>query len=118
MSMVYSNKRKLLLSGWLKENGSVEYNTSLKLQKYLLFYELFAKIDGDYYDLSSLKGYKRGPVFSTVWAITLTNAAHLMLLQQRSIVLITMKSMLIAPKGVALSLAHYLSVNYLTLHIS
>lgn len=65
--MVYSNKRKLLLSGWLKENGSVEYNTPLKLQKYLLFYELFAKIDGDNYDLSSLKGYKRGPVFSTVW---------------------------------------------------
>lgn len=67
MDMVYSNSRKLLLSGWLKENGSTEYDSPLKLQKFLLFYEAFAKIDGDIADFSHLKGYKRGPVFSNVW---------------------------------------------------
>ena len=65
--MVFSNSRKLLLSGWLKENGNTEYNSPLKLQKFLLFYEAFAKINGDTADFSHLKGYMRGPVFSNVW---------------------------------------------------
>lgn len=65
--MVYSNSRKLLLSGWLKENGNTEYNSPLKLQKFLLFYELFTKVKGDTADFSHLRGYKRGPVFSNVW---------------------------------------------------
>lgn len=65
--MIYSNSRKLLLSGWLKENGSTEYNSPLKLQKFLLFYEAFTKINGDTADFSHLRGYKRGPVFSNVW---------------------------------------------------
>lgn len=65
--MVYSNSRKLLLSGWLKENGSTEYNSPLKLQKFLLLYEAFTKINGDKADFSHLRGYKRGPVFSNVW---------------------------------------------------
>ena len=38
--MIYSSKRKLSLSGWLKENDNVSYNTSLKLQKFLFFYEV------------------------------------------------------------------------------
>ena len=37
--MIYSSKRKLALSGWLKENYEDVYNIPLKLQKYLLFYE-------------------------------------------------------------------------------
>jgi len=65
--MVYSNRRKLLLSGWLKKNSNCEYNSPLKLQKFLLFYEAFAKINNDCADFKSLKGYERGPVFSTVW---------------------------------------------------
>lgn len=65
--MINSNPRKLRLSGWLKENGSSEYNSPLKLQKFLLFYEMFSKIEGDEADFSSLKGYKKGPVFSNVW---------------------------------------------------
>lgn len=65
--MVYSNQRKLLLSGWLKENGREEYNSPLKLQKFLLFYEAFTKIKGETADFSHLRGYKRGPVFSNVW---------------------------------------------------
>lgn len=65
--MVYSNSRKLLLSGWLKKNGNMEYNSPLKLQKFLLFYEAFTKINGDKADFSHLRGYERGPVFSNVW---------------------------------------------------
>lgn len=65
--MLYSNSRKLSLSGWLKQNGNTEYNSPLKLQKFLLFYEALAKINDDIADFSHLKGYKRGPVFSNVW---------------------------------------------------
>lgn len=65
--MIYSNNRKLCLSGWLKQNNEQEYNTPLKLQKFLLLYEAFSKVAGESTDFSHLKGYKRGPVFSHVW---------------------------------------------------
>lgn len=65
--MINSNNRKLCLSGWLKCNREQEYNTPLKLQKFLLLYEAFSKVAGETPDFSHLKGYKRGPVFSHVW---------------------------------------------------
>lgn len=65
--MISSNSRKLLLSGWLMENGKSEYDSPLRLQKFLLFYEAFTKVSGETADFSNLKGYKRGPVFSNVW---------------------------------------------------
>lgn len=65
--MIHSNKRKLCLSGWLKENSEISYNTPLKLQKFLLLYEAFAKTRGERPDFSHLRGYKKGPVFSNVW---------------------------------------------------
>ena len=65
--MIYSNYRKLCLSGWLKHHNEREYNTPLKLQKFLLLYEAFSKNAGESADFSYLKGYKRGPVFSRVW---------------------------------------------------
>ena len=65
--MINSNIRKLSLSGWLKDKDSKSYETSLKLQKFLLLYESFAKISGEQPDFSHLRGYKRGPVFSNVW---------------------------------------------------
>lgn len=65
--MIYSNERKLLLSGWLQENNKESYNTPLKLQKFLLLYEAFAKTFGERPDFSHLRGYKNGPVFSNVW---------------------------------------------------
>lgn len=65
--MIYSNERKLCLSGWLKEYNENEYNSPLKLQKFLLFYEAFSKVFGDEHDFGHLRGYKRGPVFSNVW---------------------------------------------------
>lgn len=65
--MIYSNERKLCLSGWLKENDNVSYDTPLKLQKFLLFYEAFTKVEGEQPDFGHLRGYKKGPVFSNVW---------------------------------------------------
>lgn len=57
--MICSNERKLCLSGWLKENNSTSYETPLKLQKFLLFYEAFAKVSGENPDFSHLRGYKK-----------------------------------------------------------
>ena len=65
--MIYSNERKLYLSGWLKNNDNTSYETPLKLQKFLLFYEAFTKVSGETPDFSHLRGYKKGPVFSNVW---------------------------------------------------
>lgn len=67
INMIYSNERKLSLSGWLQENNSTSYETPLKLQKFLLFYEALTKVSGDTPDFSHLRGYKKGPVFSNVW---------------------------------------------------
>lgn len=65
--MIYSNERKLCLSGWLKNRSQLAYCSPLRLQKFLFLYEAFAKNENDYADFDSLKGWKRGPVFSNVW---------------------------------------------------
>lgn len=65
--MIYSNERKLCLSGWLKQEHIEEFSTPLKFQKFLLFYESFSKTLTGEGDFSNLKGYKNGPVFSNVW---------------------------------------------------
>lgn len=63
--MTYSSERKQALVGWLINNE--DHATNLQLQKFLFFYELFSKIDGDEYELDGLKGYRNGPVFSAVF---------------------------------------------------
>lgn len=65
--MLYSNNRKLTLSGWLQKNNVSSYCSPLRLQKFLFFYEIFSKAANDAPDFARLKGYKRGPVFSSVW---------------------------------------------------
>jgi hypothetical protein len=65
--MVCSDAKKQMLSGWLKKNGNREYNSLLKLQGFLLFYELFSKINGLEADFSHLQGYKCGLIFRDVW---------------------------------------------------
>lgn len=65
--MINSSKRKLSLSGWLKENDNVSYNTSLKLQKFLFFYEVLTKIAGEQAEFNYLTGYKNDLIFSNVW---------------------------------------------------
>lgn len=67
MFMISSNIRKRCLSGWLKNNYSSSYETPIKLQKFLFFYESFSKVRGETVDFSFLKGYQKGPVFSQVW---------------------------------------------------
>ncbi len=64
--MAYSSERKQALVGWFVNNTG--FVTNVQLQKFLFFYELFSKIDGDSYELVGLKGYKNGPVFSTVFS--------------------------------------------------
>lgn len=63
--MAYSSERKQALVGWFVNNSG--FTTNVQLQKFLFFYELFSKIDGDSYELDGLKGYKNGPVFSAVF---------------------------------------------------
>jgi hypothetical protein len=63
--MANSSERKQALIGWSYNNAGFFSNT--QLQKFLFFYELFSKIDGDRYELDGLKGYKNGPVFSSVF---------------------------------------------------
>jgi hypothetical protein len=65
--MVYSDNRKQILSGWLQEKSAICFNSSLKLQKFLFFYESFSKVENDTYDFNKLKGYENGPVFSSVF---------------------------------------------------
>jgi len=60
-----SSKRKQALIGWSKNNAGYISNT--QLQKFLFFYECFSKIDGDMYEMDGLKGYRDGPVFSSVF---------------------------------------------------
>lgn len=63
--MAYSSERKQVLVGWAVNNA--DFNSNIQFQKFLFFYELFSKIDGDSYELDGLKGYKNGPIFSAVW---------------------------------------------------
>lgn len=65
--MLYSSNRKLNLSGWLLNNNKSAFDSPLKLQKFVLFYELFSKIDGDHAEFDHLRGWKKGPVFSNLW---------------------------------------------------
>lgn len=65
--MIYSNKRKLALSGWFNKEYSSSYKAPLKFQKFLFFYEALCKVTGEKADFSNLKGYQKGPVFSNVW---------------------------------------------------
>lgn len=65
--MINSDERKLELSGWLMENDPESYNDPLKLQKFLFLYESFSKAHGKQADFDYLRGYKNGPVFSTVY---------------------------------------------------
>ena len=65
--MIYSNDRKIELSGWLKAHDEDSYNDPLKLQKFLFFYESFSKVSGETADFDYLRGYENGPVFSSVY---------------------------------------------------
>lgn len=66
-TMINTSKRRLSIIHWLEKENPQEFNISLKLQKYLFFYEAFSKVlhkDGSF---DRLKGYENGPVFSEVY---------------------------------------------------
>lgn len=65
--MIHSNNRKKALCKWLRDNDTPSYQVSLKLQKFLFFYECASAVVGEEPDFSYLKCYKNGPVFSQVW---------------------------------------------------
>ena len=64
---MYSSIRKKVLSGWLKKYHEKEFFSSLKLQKFLFFYETLSKIENDTVEFMKLRGYINGPVFSDVY---------------------------------------------------
>ena len=65
--MIHSDRHKKLLCGWVQDNCPEIFNSSLRLQKFLFFYECFSKIKGLSYSFSHLRGYEKGPVFSDVY---------------------------------------------------
>lgn len=65
--MLYSSVEKLNLVQWLFRNNRKAFENSLKVQKFLFFYELFAKVTDNDYDLERLSAYDLGPVFTSVY---------------------------------------------------
>ena len=57
--------RKLALLKWLDIKNSNYSN--LQTQKFLFFYEMFQFISNKDYDITNLKAYKNGPVFSDIY---------------------------------------------------
>lgn len=64
---VNSNPRRLALSNWLFNNQIEEFSSSLKLQKFIFFYESFTKLEDEEANFSYLRAYANGPVFSDLY---------------------------------------------------
>lgn len=59
--MLNSSKKELILSGWLKENHDTEFSSPVKLQNFLLLYEIFSMIEDDVEDVRKyLKDIRKG----------------------------------------------------------
>ncbi|BAK95118.1 hypothetical protein [Tetragenococcus halophilus] len=65
--MINTGVRRQGIVNWLKQNDPSEYWTSLKVQKFLFFYEVFSKTEGQTYNFDMMKAYVNGPVFSEVY---------------------------------------------------
>ena len=65
--MIFTDDRKLALSGWLYQNHKNEFFSAIKLQKFLFLYEAIAKSKNQNADFARLEGWKNGPAFSHVW---------------------------------------------------
>ncbi len=65
--MIFSSDRKRALSGWLLCYDDALFHKSLKLQKFLFFYEMISKSKGEMAEFKSLTGYENGPVFGDVY---------------------------------------------------
>lgn len=67
LDMIYSGVRQRALSGWLEFNEPFLFSSSLRLQKFLFFYDLISLNAGEDIDTSHLRGYIQGPVYSDVY---------------------------------------------------
>lgn len=65
--MLNSSKDKINKIAWLNQRKRIYSLPRLKIQKFLYFYEMFQKISGNTYDISNLKAYRNGPVFSQIY---------------------------------------------------
>ena len=65
--MLFSKIRQRALAGWLKKNDPVSFNNSVKVQKFLFFYDMASLNNGEEIDSSHLRGYVQGPVYSDVY---------------------------------------------------
>ena len=61
------SNRKLALTQWFFRNNDRAFRNSLKVQKFLFFYEIFSKVSNKEYSLERLELYEKGPVFSAVY---------------------------------------------------
>jgi len=62
-----SSKDRIEKAAWFQQNVDVYSVTPLKIQKFLFFYEMFCKVNHESYDISYLKAYPNGPVFSNTY---------------------------------------------------
>lgn len=65
--MLWSGINRRACSGWLQKNQPTNFNSDLKLQKFLFLYESIEETLNNNGDFHKLKGYANGPVFSDVY---------------------------------------------------
>lgn len=60
-------KDKLEKIAWLYQGKDFSFFSHLQVQKFLFFYEMFQMLENKSYDITGLKAYANGPVFSSVY---------------------------------------------------
>lgn len=65
--MVSIAQRRLTILAWLKDKGTTEFNNHIKMQSFLFFYEVFAKVNDYTYSLDFLTSYKNTIIFQDVY---------------------------------------------------
>ena len=73
---VWTSNERLQKLGWLNKYSEQSSLSKLKQQKFLFFYEMFSKIKNNSCDLSYLKAYRKGPVFSEVYGDSLYESSE------------------------------------------
>lgn len=65
--MIGTDQRRLTILAWLKDKGTTEFNNHTKMQSFLFFYEVFAKVNDYTYSLDFLTSYKNNIIFQDVY---------------------------------------------------
>lgn len=65
--MVWTPKARMEKLRWLLMERETSNYRNLQIQKFLFFNEMFNKLHGKQYDISSLRAYENGPVFSNTY---------------------------------------------------